>query len=99
MIAAEFVIGLSQLGGRYVGASSMLAVMTLGVFLVAVVSVLAGFAAGARCWLTATAGNIDDTTIAGCQILGMWSSSAIGTPVANKAYCTLNRPVVQSQIT
>ena len=66
---------------------------------VAVASVLAGFAAGAKVFLTTTAGNVDDAAVAGCQVLGAVSSSAIGTPVANKAYITLSRPFVQGQIT
>lgn len=64
-----------------------------------VASVLASFAAGAKCFLTATAGNIDDAAIAGCQVLNCISSSAIATPSAGKAYLTINRPFVQGQIT
>jgi len=65
---------------------------------VAVVNVAAGAAAG-RAMLTTTAGNLKDTAIAGCQVLGARLSSAIGTPSAGKAYCTLNHPHVQGQIT
>ncbi len=62
-------------------------------------TVLAAFAAGARCWLTATAGALDDTTIAGCQLNRAWSSGAIGTPSATTAYLTIDRPSIQTQIT
>lgn len=53
---------------------------------VAVVSVLAAFAANAACYLTGTAGNIDDAVVAGQKIDGMWSHSAIDTPTTGKAY-------------
>ena len=66
---------------------------------VAVVSVLAGFVAGTKVWLSATAGNVANAAIAGCQLIGAIGSSAIGTPAANKAYVTICRPSVQTQIT
>lgn len=64
---------------------------------VAVASVLAAFAANLPIFLTTTAGNIDDAAVAGCQILGARSSSAIATPLAGKAYVTCNRPHIQGQ--
>ena len=66
---------------------------------VTIASVLAAFAAGNKVFLTTTAGNVDDAAVNGCQILGAMSSSAIATPLAGKAYLTINRPVLQSQIT
>lgn len=65
---------------------------------VAVVNVTAGAAAG-KAFLTATAGQLNSAATAGCQLLGVRLSSAIGTPAAGQAYATLNRPCVQSQIT
>lgn len=66
---------------------------------VAICNVAASFAAGQAVFGTGTAGVLDDGADAGDQILGMRSSSAIGTPAASKAYITLSRPFVQGQIT
>lgn len=66
---------------------------------VAVASVLAAFAAAQKLYLTATAGNLDDTTIAGCQLIGAYSSGAIDTPAVGKAYVTIAYPCIQTQIT
>lgn len=66
---------------------------------VAIVNVAAAFAAGNKVMLTAVAGVVDDAAVAGSQLIGAISSSAIGTPAANKAYVTINRPSIQSQIT
>jgi hypothetical protein len=66
---------------------------------VAIASVAAGFAAGNRVFLTSTAGTVDDAVVAGVQLLGAVSSSAIATPLAGKAYLTISRPTLQSQIT
>jgi hypothetical protein len=65
---------------------------------VAIVNVTAASAAG-KAFLTATAGNLNSAAVAGVQVLGARLSSAIGTPAANQAYLTLNRPFVQGQIT
>lgn len=58
-----------------------------------------GIAAGAigKCFLTATAGCVDDTAINGCQVLNARLSSAIDTPSAGKVYVTARRPFVQGQ--
>lgn len=66
---------------------------------VAIANVAAGFAAASAVFGTGTAGVLDDGADAGDQILNARGSSAIGTPAANKAYITLNRPFVQGQIT
>ncbi len=66
---------------------------------VAIANVAAGFAAAQALFGTGTAGVIDDGADAGDQILNGRSSSAIGTPAANKAYVTIERPFVQGQIT
>lgn len=66
---------------------------------VAIASVAAGFAAASSVFGTGTAGVVDDAADAGDQILNARGSSAIGTPLANKAYLTINRPFTQGQIT
>lgn len=65
---------------------------------VAKANVLAGFVAGAKVFLTATAGSLDDAAVNGCQLIGAMGSSAIGTPAAGKSYLTINRPAIQSQV-
>jgi hypothetical protein len=65
----------------------------------AIVGALAGTAAGGKVFLTATAGQISSTAIAGAQLLGAYVSTAVGTPAALQAYVTLNRPSTQAQIT
>lgn len=64
----------------------------------AIVSANAGAAAGVL-MLSATAGGVSNAVLAGAQVLGARLSSAVGTPVAAKAYATIARPCVQSQIT
>lgn len=66
---------------------------------VAVVNVLAAFAAASKVFLTTTAGSVDDAAVAGCQVLPARGVSAIGTPAAGQAYVMLNRSFVQGQIT
>lgn len=65
---------------------------------VAIVNVTAAAAAGPA-FLTATAGQLNSAAVAGVQLVGARLSSAIGTPAAGKAYLTLDRAAVQSQIT
>jgi hypothetical protein len=69
------------------------------IFGIAVGSVLAGFAAASKVFLTATAGNVDDAAIAGCQLMGAYGISAIATPLAGKAYLQISYPSIQTQIT
>ena len=59
-----------------------------------VASVLTGFADNADCYLTATAGSVDDTDVAGDYVRGMKGASAIGTPSAGLAEVELWRPQV-----
>jgi hypothetical protein len=56
--------------------------------------VLASFADNAHCYLTATAGSIDDAVVAGDRIHGMWGASAIDTPSTGLAELDLNYPYV-----
>lgn len=67
---------------------------------VAKTAAVAGCAAG-RAFLDPTnvTGALDDTAIAGCQVLNARILTAVGTPAANFAYTYLNRPFVQGQIT
>lgn len=65
---------------------------------VAIVSTVAGTVAGVM-MASATAGSVSNTADAGDQILGARISTAVGTPLANKSYATINRPYVQGQIT
>lgn len=65
---------------------------------VAIVSTIAGTVAGVMMG-NATTGSVSNTADAGDQILGARISTAVGTPVANKSYATINRPYVQGQIT
>jgi len=62
----------------------------------AVVKVLTGFAADLACYLTATAGSIDDTVVAGDLIYNMAGMTAIGTPAAGQAYCHIAHPYVNN---
>jgi hypothetical protein len=64
----------------------------------AIVSAVAGTVAGVM-MATSTAGSVGNPADPGDQILGARFSSAVGTPSANKAYATLNRPHLQGQIT
>lgn len=59
-----------------------------------VAKVATGFADNADCYLTSTAGTIDDTDVAGDYIRGMKGASAIGTPSAGLAEVELWRPSV-----
>lgn len=59
-----------------------------------VARVLAGFVDNADCYLTATAGSVDDTDVAGDYIRGMVGASAVGTPAANLAEVELAYPQV-----
>lgn len=57
--------------------------------------VLAGFADNADCYLTGTAGSVDDTDVAGDFIRGMKGASAIDTPSTGLAEVELGYPEVQ----
>lgn len=59
-----------------------------------VAKVLAGFADNADCYLTATAGSIDDADVAGDYIRGMKGASAIDTPSTGLAEVEMWRPSV-----
>ena len=61
----------------------------------AIGKVLTGFADNAYCYLTSTAGSIDDAVVAGDFIFGMKGASAIGTPSAGLAELEITRPFVQ----
>lgn len=58
----------------------------------AVGSVLTGFADNANCYLTATAGSLDDTDVAGDYVNNCKGASAVGTPAAGLAYLEIDRP-------
>jgi hypothetical protein len=59
-----------------------------------VARVLSGFVDDADCYLTSTAGSIDDADVAGDYIRGMKGASAVGTPSANLAEVELSYPEV-----
>lgn len=59
-----------------------------------VAKVLTGFVDNADCYLTSTAGSIDDADVAGDYIRGMKGASAIGSPAAGLAYVEMWRPSV-----
>lgn len=59
-----------------------------------VAKVLASFADNANCYLTSTAGSIDDAIVSGDYITGMKGASAIGTPAAGLAEVEMSRPFV-----
>ena len=61
-----------------------------------VAKVLEGFLDNANCYLTSTAGSIDDTVVAGDYIFGMKGASAIGVPSAGLAEVELSRPFVKN---
>jgi hypothetical protein len=65
----------------------------------AIVNVVAGTAAGNPAFVSATTASLQSTAIAGAQILGARINTAVGTPAAGKAYVTLARPCMQTQIT
>lgn len=55
--------------------------------------------AGGKVFASATAGQVDDAAIAGCQISGAEYDTADGTPAAGFAYATVDSPRLQTQIT
>ena len=65
---------------------------------VAIVSAVAATVAGPM-FASATAGQISSVADPGDQIIGGRISTAVGTPAAGKCYVSLNRPIMQSQIT
>jgi len=62
-----------------------------------VVKGLASLAADALCYLTATAGSVDDAVVAGDAIHFMETTSALGTPSAGLAEVTMTRPFVTNE--
>jgi len=60
--------------------------------------VLSGFADNGDCYLTATAGSVDDADVAGDYINGMKGASAIGTPSSGLAELELSRPFVNNGV-
>lgn len=61
-----------------------------------VVKTLAGFLDNADCYLTSTAGSIDDAIVAGDYIYGMKGASAVGTPSTGLAEVEINNPSVKN---
>jgi hypothetical protein len=61
-----------------------------------VAKVAASFADNANCYLTSTAGTIDDAVVAGDYIYNMKGASAIGTPDTGLAEVELQRPWVKN---
>lgn len=59
-----------------------------------VAKVLASFADNGNCYLTSTAGSIDDAVVAGDYITGMKGASAIDTPATGLAEVEMQRPFV-----
>ena len=53
--------------------------------------VLAGFADNAKCYLTATAGSLDDAAVAGDDVFAAKSITAINTPSTGLAVINFNR--------
>jgi hypothetical protein len=62
-----------------------------------VVKGLASLAADKLCYLTATAGSIDDAVVAGDAIHFMETTSALDTPSSGLAEVTLSRPFVTNE--
>lgn len=60
--------------------------------------VAANFADNATCFLTATAGTIDDAVVTGDQILGMKGASDVGTPETGLALLDLKYPEVTAAV-
>jgi hypothetical protein len=60
-----------------------------------VAKALAGFVDNADCYLTATAGSIDDADVAGDYISGMKGASAIDVPGSGLAEVEMWRPLVR----
>jgi len=63
-----------------------------------VAKVLAAFADNANCYLTATAGSVDDTDVAGDFVSGMKGASAVDTPSAGLAEVEISRPFVRDAL-
>lgn len=61
----------------------------------AVGKVLSGFADNGDCYLTSTAGSIDDANVAGDFVSNMLGASAIGTPSSGLAELEIWRPFVR----
>jgi hypothetical protein len=57
--------------------------------------VLSGFADNGDCYLTSTAGSIDDANVAGDFVSNMLGASAIGTPSTGLAEVEMWRPFVR----
>jgi len=62
----------------------------------AVAKVATGFVDGKACFLTATAGTIDDEVVTGDLIDGMIGRSAVGTPSTGMAHLELSRPLADN---
>lgn len=60
----------------------------------AVGKVLTGFLDNANCYLTSTAGSLDDTDVAGDYVRRCKGASAIGTPSSGLAELEISRPEV-----
>tara|TARA_R110000765_G_scaffold165434_5_gene270415 strand:+ start:872 stop:1375 length:504 start_codon:yes stop_codon:yes gene_type:complete len=60
--------------------------------------VSASFADDANCYLTATAGTMDDNDVSGDQIRRMKGASAIGTPSTGLAEVEMSRPEVNDLV-
>ena len=61
----------------------------------AVGKVLAGFVDNAVCYLTATAGSVDDADVAGDFVSGMKGASAVDGPATGMAELEIQRPFVR----
>jgi len=61
-----------------------------------VAKVLASFADNGDCYLTSTAGSVDDANVAGDFVYGMKGASAIDTPSTGLAEVELSRPFVNN---
>ena len=61
---------------------------------IAAVEVSAGFAADTICYLTANAGELDDTVVVGSEIRGTFGYTAIATPIAGQALISIQYPEV-----
>jgi hypothetical protein len=60
-----------------------------------VAKVLSGFVDNADCYLTSTAGSIDDADVAGDYVSGLKGASAIDTPAPGLAEVEMWRPFVR----
>lgn len=90
----ETILGVAN--GIYAGVAVALAAATAGQYAWHVkrgnvpTKVLASFADNANCYLTSTAGSLDDAVVAGDYVYKAKSISAIGTPSAGLAVIYLN---------